>query len=87
MYDQKVRDDINAGKGDIGYYDGAAIGIPVSARNKEATLLFLQFIARKEWAPEFATRAGRFVCTATFGSVQLKAINPHVGGYYTLRQE
>ncbi len=22
MYDQKVRDDINAGKGDIGYYDG-----------------------------------------------------------------
>jgi len=41
-----VRADIIAGNGYMGYYDGAALGFPVSAWNKEAALLFLQIAAR-----------------------------------------
>ena len=39
-------DDAEAGKGYIGYYDGGAFGIPVSSKNKEAALLFLQYIGQ-----------------------------------------
>ena len=35
-----------AGKGYIGYYDGGAFGIPHSSKNKEAALLFLQYIGQ-----------------------------------------
>ena len=41
-----------AGKGYIGYYDGGAFGIPHSSKNKEAALLFLEYIGQ-------AVRPGR----------------------------
>jgi multiple sugar transport system substrate-binding protein len=87
VYDDKVMEDIQAGKGYIGYYDGGALGIPVSAKNKEAALLFLQFVARKEWAPEFAAIASRVVRKSTFDSAKIKELDPKVGGYYSLFKE
>lgn len=82
-----VMDEIYAGKGDLGYYDGAAFGIPVSSGNKEAALLFLQFVTRKEWAPEFAARAGRVVRKSSFASERVKEMDQTVNGYYTLLKE
>ena len=41
-----VMEDAEAGKGYIGYYDGGAFGIPVTSKNKEAALLFLQYIGQ-----------------------------------------
>ena len=41
VYDHKVLNYINAGKGDIGDNVGAAFGIPLVAWNKEAMLFFL----------------------------------------------
>ena len=43
-----------AGKGYIGYYDGGAFGIPVTSKNKEAALLFLQFIGQDSVQPDWA---------------------------------
>ena len=39
-------EDVEAGKGYIGYYDGGAFGLPVTSKNKEAALLFLQYIGQ-----------------------------------------
>jgi multiple sugar transport system substrate-binding protein len=82
-----VMDDVKAGKGYIGYYDGGALGIPISAKNKEAALLFLQFTTRKEWAPEFAAIASRVVRKSTFDSARIKELDPKVSGYYSLFKE
>ena len=40
-----VMEDAESGKGYIGYYDGGAFGLPVTSKNKDAALLFLQFLA------------------------------------------
>ena len=82
-----VMDAIKEGKGYLGYYDGGALGIPVSAKNKEAALLFLQFVTRKEWAPEFASIAARIVRKSTFENEKIKALDPEVGGYYSLLRD
>jgi multiple sugar transport system substrate-binding protein len=37
---------VEGGQGYIGYYDGGAFGIPATSKNKEAALLWLQFIAQ-----------------------------------------
>ena len=36
-----------AGEGYIGYYDGGAFGLPVTSKNQEAALLFLQYIGQE----------------------------------------
>ncbi len=82
-----VMDDVKAGKGYIGYYDGGAFGIPVSSKNPNAAMLFLQFVARKEWAPEFAVLAARIVRKSTFDSEKIKEMDPKVDGYYTLLKD
>ena len=82
-----VMDDIKAGKGYIGYYDGGAFGIPVSSKNPEAALLFLEFVARKEWQAKFASLAARIVRKSTFESEEIKALDPKVGGYFTLMKD
>ena len=82
-----VMEDIKAGKGYIGYYDGGAFGIPVSSKNPEAAMLFLQFVTRKEWAPEFASLAARIVRKSTFESEQIKEMDAKVDGYYTMLKE
>lgn len=82
-----VMEAAQAGKGYIGYYDGGAFGIPVSAKNKEAALLFLQFVTRKEWAGEFASLGSRVVQTSTFDDPKIKELDPKVSGYYSLFKE
>ena len=39
-----------SGKGYIGYYDGGAFGLPVTSKNKEASLLFLEYIGAERGA-------------------------------------
>ena len=47
-----------AGEGYIGYYDGGAFGIPHSSKNKEAALLWLQYIGQPSVQADWAV-AGR----------------------------
>lgn len=82
-----VMDDIKAGKGYIGYYDGGAFGIPISAKNPEPALLFLQFVVRKEWAPEFAVIASRIVRKSTFDSDMVKEMDGKIDGYFTMLKD
>ena len=44
--EEGVMADAESGKGYIGYYDGGAFGIPASSKNKEAALLFLEYIGQ-----------------------------------------
>ncbi len=79
--------DAEAGKGYIGYYDGGAFGIPHSSKNKEATLLFLQFIGQESVQPDWALAGGRIVMNSTFDDPKIIARDKEVSGYYTLLKE
>jgi multiple sugar transport system substrate-binding protein len=76
-----------AGEGYIGYYDGGAFGLPHSSKNKEAALLFLQYIAQKEVQPGWALAAPRVTHTATFDDPVVIENNSKVDGYYTLLKD
>lgn len=76
-----------AGEGYIGYYDGGAFGIPHSSKNKEAALLFLQYIAQKEVQPGWALAAPRITHTATFNDPAVIENDAKVDGYYTLLRD
>jgi multiple sugar transport system substrate-binding protein len=76
-----------AGEGYIGYYDGGAFGIPHSSKNKEAALLFLQFIAQDSVQPDWAVAAPRITHTATFDDPKVVEMDAKVDGYYTLLKE
>jgi multiple sugar transport system substrate-binding protein len=76
-----------AGEGYIGYYDGGAFGIPHSSKNKEATLLWLQFIGQEEVQPDWAVAAPRITHTATFDDPKVVEMDAKVDGYYTLLKE
>ncbi len=82
-----VMDDAKAGKGYIGYYDGGALGVPVSSKNKEAALLWLQWMTRKEFQGDFAAAAARIVRTSTFSDPKVVELDPKVDGYFTLMKE
>ena len=47
-----------AGEGYIGYYDGGAFGIPHSSKNKEAALLWLQYIGQPSVQARLGGRGG-----------------------------
>jgi multiple sugar transport system substrate-binding protein len=79
-----VMADAEAGKGYIGYYDGGAFGIPHSSKNKEATLLWLQFIAQDSVQPDWAIAAPRITHTATFDDPKVVEMDAKLDGYYTL---
>ncbi len=82
-----VLEDAKAGRGYIGYYDGGALGIPHSSKNKEAAFLFLQWVTRKDFQGEFAKAAARIVRTSTFDDPLVKEMDAKVDGYYSLFQE
>ena len=75
------------GDGYIGYYDGGAFGIPHSSRNKEATLLWLQFIGQSSVQAEWAAAGARITHTATFDDPLIAEQDTKVDGYYTLLEE
>ncbi|MCB9101656.1 MAG: extracellular solute-binding protein [Anaerolineales bacterium] len=82
-----VMDDAKAGKGYIGYYDGGAFGIPHSSKNKEATLLWLQYIGQASVQPEWAAAGSRIVHQATFDDPLIAELDTKVDGYFTLLEE
>jgi multiple sugar transport system substrate-binding protein len=82
-----VIDEAKAGKGYIGYYDGGAFGIPHSSKNKEATLLWLQYIGQPAVQPAWAVAGARVVHTATFDDPLVQEQDAKVDGYYTLLEE
>ncbi len=75
------------GEGYIGYYDGGAFGVPHSSRNKEATLLWLQFIGQSSVQAEWAAAGARITHTATFDDPLIAEQDTKVDGYYTLLEE
>ena len=75
------------GEGYIGYYDGGAFGVPHSSRNKEATLLWLQFIGQQSVQAEWAAAGARITHTATFDDPLIAEQDAKVDGYYTLLEE
>ena len=75
------------GEGYIGYYDGGAFGVPHSSRNKEATLLWLQFIGQQSVQAEWAAAGARITHTATFDDPLIAEQDAKVDGYYTLLED
>ena len=82
-----VLDDANAGKGYIGYYDGGALSIPHCSKNKEAALLFLQYIGQPSVQADWAVETGRVVHQATFDDPQILSKDQEVGGYFALMRD
>ncbi len=79
-----VMADAESGKGYIGYYDGGAFGVPVTAKNQDAALLFLQFIGQNSVQPDWAVAAPRITNTATYDDPKVKEMDTTLGGYYTM---
>ena len=82
-----VMDEAKAAKGYIGYYNGGALGIPVSSKNKEAAFLWLQWMARKDFQGDFAAAASRIVRKSTFEDPKVLELDPKVDGYFSLMKE
>ncbi|WP_035213349.1 ABC transporter substrate-binding protein [Agrobacterium tumefaciens] len=82
-----VLDDAKSGKGYIGYYDGGAFGLPITSKNKEAALLFLQYIGQNDVQPDWAIAAPRITNTATFDDPKVKEMDTNLGGFYTMLKE
>ncbi len=79
-----VLEDVEAGKGYIGYYDGGAFGIPITSKNKEAAALFLQFMGQDEVQPDWAVAAPRITNNATYDDPKVVEMDEKLGGYYTM---
>ena len=82
-----VQDEAAAGDGYIGYYDGGAFGIPHSSKNKEATMLWLQYIGQESVQPEWAVAGGRIVMESTYDADLVVEADAATNGYYTLLRE
>jgi multiple sugar transport system substrate-binding protein len=82
-----VLEEAEAGEGYIGYYDGGAFGIPHSSKNKEAALLWLQYIGQPSVQAAWAVTAARIVHTATYDDPKVREMDPKVDGYFTLMKE
>jgi multiple sugar transport system substrate-binding protein len=76
-----------AGEGYIGYYDGGAFGIPHSSQNKEAALLFLEYIAQADVQPDWAVAGGRVVLTSTYDDPKVQEIDVQADNYFTLMKD
>ena len=79
-----VMEDATIGAGYLGYYDGAAFGIPVDSQNREAALLWLQYLAQTAVQPEWAVDSGRVVHLSTFDDSRVQEQDRRLNGYYTL---
>ena len=82
-----VIEDVLIGQGYLGYYDGGAFGIPHSSNNKEAALLWLQYLGRPAIQPEWAATSSRVVHLSTFDDVLVQSQDKKLNGYYTLMKE
>ncbi|PZX13760.1 carbohydrate ABC transporter substrate-binding protein (CUT1 family) [Palleronia aestuarii] len=82
-----VMEEIEAGNGYIGYYDGGAFGIPVSSNNHEAALLFAQFLALPDLQEEWALAAPRITLTSTYDSERVQQLDEDLGGYFSMMRD
>jgi multiple sugar transport system substrate-binding protein len=82
-----VMQDAEARKGYIGYYDGGAFGVPVTSKNKEAALLFLQYIGQDSVQPDWAVAAPRITNTATYDDPKIAEMDKKLNGYYTMLRD
>lgn len=76
-----------AGEGYIGYYDGGAFGLPVTSKNQDASLLFLQFMALPEVQEEWAVAAPRITLTSTYDAPKVQALDEELRGYYSMLRD
>jgi multiple sugar transport system substrate-binding protein len=76
-----------SGKGYIGYYDGGAFGIPHSSKNKEAAILFLQYVGQPSVQPGWAIAAPRVTNKSTYDDPKVKEMDVKLDGYYTLLRD
>jgi multiple sugar transport system substrate-binding protein len=82
-----VLEEAEAGKGYIGYYDGGAFGIPFSSKNKEAALLFLEYIGQPSVQADWAIAGSRITHTDTYDDPKVKEMDKKVDGYFTLMRD
>ena len=82
-----VMDAAKSGNGYIGYYDGGAFGIPHSSKNKEAALLFLQYIGQASVQTDWALAGSRIVMNSTYDDPKIVDQDKKMNGYYTLMRE
>lgn len=82
-----VLEQVEGGTGYIGYYDGGAFGLPVTSKNQDAALLFLQFMALPEVQEEWAVAAPRITLTSTYDSPKVAELNDELGGYYDMLKD
>ncbi|RIK52964.1 MAG: sugar ABC transporter substrate-binding protein [Chloroflexi bacterium] len=82
-----VMADAESGAGYIGYYDGGAFGIPHSSKNKEAALLWLQYIGQESVQADWAVAGSRIVMESTYDDPKVQEVDAKVDGYYTLMRE
>ncbi|WP_244478834.1 MULTISPECIES: extracellular solute-binding protein [unclassified Mesorhizobium] len=82
-----VMEAAEAGKGYIGYYDGGAFGIPHSSKNKDAALLFLQYIGQPSVQTDWALAGSRIVMNSTYDDPKIVEQDKAMNGYYSLMRE
>lgn len=82
-----VLDQVEAGEGYIGYYDGGAFGLPVTSTNQDAALLFMQFMAEEELQPDWAVAGSRITTTATYDDPQVQELSSQLGGYFDMMKD
>ena len=82
-----VMEDALVGSGYLGYYDGAAFGIPVDSQNSESALIWLQYLAQPAIQPEWASKSGRVVHLSTFDDPLVRQQDRQLNGYYTLMRK
>jgi len=78
-----VLDDAKAGKGYVGYYDGGAFGMPVTSKNKEATMLWLQYLGQESVQADWAIAGSRITLTATYDEPKVKEFDAKADNYFT----
>ncbi|MCB0184484.1 MAG: extracellular solute-binding protein [Caldilineaceae bacterium] len=82
-----VMEAATTGAGYLGYYDGAAFGIPINSDQKAAALLWLQYLGQAAVQPNWASANGRVVHFSTFDNGLVEAQDRRLNGYYSLMKE
>ncbi len=82
-----VVEDAIVGAGYLGYYDGAAFGIPAVSEQQEAALLWLQYLGQPAIQPPWAVETSRIVHLSTFDDPLVQAQDRRLNGYYSLMKQ
>jgi multiple sugar transport system substrate-binding protein len=75
------------GSGYIGYYDGGSFGLPVSSKNQQCTLLWLQYIGQESVQADWAVAGSRIVMESTYDDPKVQEVDAKTDNYYTLMKD